>query len=58
MDTSGPFKLTARMVREAGLLPEDVGAWCVFVDGCYHVFSSECQAIRAYEKLLQGIVVR
>ena len=58
MNTSGPFKLTVQIVREAGLLPEDVGAWCVRVDGCYHVFSSERLAIRAYEKLLQGIAVR
>lgn len=58
MNTSGPFKLTAEIVREAGLLPEDVGAWCVHVDGCYHVFTSELLAIRAYEKLLQGVAVR
>ena len=58
MRTSGPFKLTIQIVREAGLLPEDIGSWCVAVDGCYHVFSSEHLAIRAYEKLLQGIEVR
>lgn len=58
MNTSGPFKRTVQIVREAGLLPEDVGAWCVLVDDCCHVFSSERLAVRAYEKLLQGIAVR
>ena len=58
MTSSGPFKLTDPMVREAGLQPEDVGAWCLLVEGCYHLFSSEHQAVRAYEKLLQGVDVR
>lgn len=58
MSSSGPFKLTIEIVRDVGLMPEDVGAWCLIVDACYHVFASEAQAKQAYDKLQKGILVR
>ena len=58
MSRSGPFQLTIEIVRKLGLMTEDVGAWCIFSDGSYHVFSSQRQAMSAYEKLQQGIRVR
>jgi len=53
-----PFKLTEETVRDAGLRPDDVGYWCLLVDGCYHLFEREDQALQAYEKLKYGVLVR
>jgi len=53
-----PFKLTEETVRNAGLRSEDVGYWCLLVDGCYHLFEREDQALQAYEKLMHGVLVR
>ncbi|MEM9179134.1 MAG: hypothetical protein AAGA89_05460 [Pseudomonadota bacterium] len=53
-----PFKLTEDAVRDAGLRSEDIGYWCLLVDGCYHLFDREDQALQAYEKLKHGVLVR
>lgn len=53
-----PFKLTEETVRNAGLRPDDVGYWCLLIDGCYHLFDREDQALQAYEKLKLGVLVR
>lgn len=53
-----PFRLTADIVCEAKLDQTDVGLWCLLVDGCYHLFNTEQQALSAYEKLLSGVLVR
>lgn len=53
-----PFKLTEKTVRDAGLNLNDVGYWCLVVDDCYHLFDREEQALQAYEKLKQGVLVR
>lgn len=58
MKLTGPFQDTRDIVLGAGLLLDDVGYWCLLVDGCYHLFSYEQQAIRAHESLLRGIHVR
>ena len=58
MSVSDPFRLTSEDVRRAGLEPGDVGAWCVLVAGCYHLFSNEMAARWAYAKMLDGELVR
>lgn len=58
MSSNGPFQLTLEMVREADLMPGDVGAWCLLLDGCYHLFANKEQAERAHRQLLRGVHVR
>lgn len=58
MHHAAPFLLTKDYVQRAGLLPGDVGKWCLLVKRCHHVFDNEVLARYAHEKLLKGISVR
>jgi len=58
MRISDPFRLTSEDVRRARLERGDVGAWCVIVAGCYHLFTSEAAARWAHSKMLDGELVR
>ena len=58
MASSVPFQLTEDDVRRGQLESEDVGSWCLLVRGCYHLFSNETLARRAYDMLLEGEMVR
>lgn len=58
MNQSVPFLLTTDYVQRVGLLPSDVGKWCLLVLHCHHVFENERLANQAYAMLLDGISVR
>lgn len=58
MSKTEPFQLTHADVQRAGLAANDVGMWCLIVDGAYHLFGSETQARRAHAMMLQGQFVR
>ena len=58
MDSRTPFEVSETDIREADLLPSDLGMWCLIVDGCYHLFATEEQAQKARAKLLEGGTVR
>ena len=58
MTVKEPFQLTIDDVVSAGLSHSDVGAWCVVIDNCYHLFESEAAAQNAHCMALKGRLVR
>lgn len=58
MSFDNPFQLTKDLVLNAGLELSDVGKWCVFADGAYHLFPTERLARQAHIMMQQGQMVR
>lgn len=58
MKQAVPFLLSESYVQRVGLLPSDIGKWCLLVESCHHVFENEDLAKRAYALLLDGVSVR
>lgn len=46
MNHTTPFLLTESYVRNAGLIADDIGKWCLLDKGGHHVFDTEKLALQ------------